>query len=111
MEQNTIQNQQQNQSSNQQGTEVASLVLGITSVVLSLSIYGSKFFFFKTMIGCTCGVIGLILGIASNKKEKNRMATAGIVLSIIGLILFLLLLVACSACALVGCISLFAIAD
>jgi hypothetical protein len=58
------------------------------------------------MVACTCAVIGLILGITSNKKEKNGMAIAGIVLSCIGLGIFLMSMAACTACALVGCTSL-----
>jgi len=70
---------------------VASLVLGIISVVCSF-IGGLNF------LGLVIGIVGLVLGIISKKKAPSGMATAGIVLCIIGISLTLLVLIACAAC-------------
>ena len=43
-------------------------------------------------------IVGLVLGIVGKKKNPTGMATAGIVLSIIGLILSTLVIIACIAC-------------
>lgn len=65
------------------GLAIASLVLGIVSVVFMCLWY----------IGIPCAILGLVFGILSNKAKKNGMATAGIVLSIIGFLLVALLLI------------------
>src|SRR5690554_2477100 len=57
------------------GMAVASLVLGIISVVLFCAWY----------LSLPCAVVGLILGILSLKSSDRGMAIAGLVLSIIGL--------------------------
>lgn len=65
------------------GMAVASMVLGIVAIVLSCIWY----------ISIPCAIIGLILGIMYNKKNaKSGMATAGIVCSIIALILVVVVL-------------------
>jgi hypothetical protein len=60
------------------GKAIASLVLGIVSCIF-IFIPG------YSLIGIIPGVIGLILGISSKKTAPSGLATAGIVLSIIGL--------------------------
>ncbi len=70
------------------GFAVASLVLGIISIV-----FGCCFWY----VGIICAVIGLVLGIMANKESKSGLATAGIVLSIIALalgVLWIILLIA-----------------
>lgn len=69
---------------------VASLVLGIVSVVIS--------FFGLFWIGLITSIIGLVLGIKARKTAPSGMATAGFVLSIIGLVLSGIMLVACVGC-------------
>ncbi|MDP2843119.1 MAG: DUF4190 domain-containing protein, partial [Acetobacterium sp.] len=65
---------------------IASLVLGIVSLV-------SIWFSYFTIIGIICAVIGLIFAIQIRKAgemegfKPNSMATAGLVLNIIGLAL------------------------
>ena len=73
---------------------VASLVLGIISLVIGLFSAGALGWF-----GAILAIIGIVLG-ASGKKdpEKKGIATAGLVCSIIGLVLCLLLYIACVAC-------------
>ena len=69
---------------------IASLVLGIISLVLS--------FFGLGMISVFTVIIGIILGVLGRKDpEKKGMATAGLVCSIIALVLGIVMWVACAA--------------
>ena len=68
---------------------VASLVLGIVSVVLG---------FFGGWLSIVCGVIGIVLG-ALGKKKAAKCAVGGLVLSIIGTVLGTITFLACVACA------------
>lgn len=73
---------------------VASLVLGIIAIVIGLFTAGSL-----GWLGAIIAIIGIVLGALGKKNpEKSGIATAGLVLSIIGLILCLLLYIACAAC-------------
>lgn len=75
----------------------ASLVLGIVSLVCI-------WFGYFTLIGIACAVVGLIFGIQIRKAAQlesfkpSSMATAGFILSIIGLALCSLAFIACVAC-------------
>ena len=69
---------------------VASLILGIVSIVFS--------FIGLFIPGLLVGILGLVLGIMAKKKAPSGMATAGLVLSIVGVSLTLLVLIACAAC-------------
>lgn len=69
---------------------IASLVLGIISVVWSC--------FGGTWLSAIVGIVGIILG-AVGKKNAAKCSAAGLVLSIIGSVLGLLLYIACVACA------------
>ena len=72
---------------------VASLVLGIVSVVVAVFISGFGW------VGTIIGIVGIVLGALAKKKDPtNKMGTAGLVLSIIGTVLGILLYVACVAC-------------
>ena len=67
------------------GLAVASLILGIVSVTCCFCTYG------------VAGIIGLILGIVGKKQKpgvKSGLATVGIILSIIGLVLAVIFIVA-----------------
>ena len=66
-----------------QGKAIASLVLGIICIVFSTSFF----------IGLPCAVVGLVLGILAKRQRAGGMATAGIVLSGIGLFLSLIIVV------------------
>lgn len=70
---------------------IAALVLGIISVVIA------TFFSWAGWIGVILGVVGIILG-ALGKKNGAKCATGGLVLSIIGTSLAVLLWLACAAC-------------
>jgi len=73
---------------------IGSLVLGIISVALGIIIPGYGF------IGGICGIVGIILAVLGKKQDpsKKGMCTAGLVLSIIGTALSLILWIACMAC-------------
>ena len=73
---------------------IASLVLGIIAVIIGLFSAGSL-----GWAGAIMAIIGIILGVLGRKEpEKSGIATAGMVLSIIGLVLCLILYIACVAC-------------
>lgn len=75
---------------------VASLVLGIVSIVLGTFSAGTL-----GWAGAIMGIVGIILGSSARKNspiEKRGMATAGLVCSIIGTVLCLILYIACAAC-------------
>lgn len=80
-------NQQQfynnNINNSNNGKGVASMILGIVSLVIC-SCYG---------LGIIPAIIGLVLGIQQNKTNKVSVGTAGIVLSIIGIIFNALMLI------------------
>lgn len=78
------------------GMGVASLVLGIISIVLN--------FFGYSWIGLILGIVGIVLGVNAKKKNPSGIASAGLVVSIIGTVLCALIFVACVAC--VGIIGL-----
>ena len=78
---------------------VASLVLGIISLVWALVIPAVK------IIAIILGVIGIILGALGRKDpERKGIATAGLVLSILGLIFGIITWIACVG-AVAGCAS------
>ena len=70
---------------------VASLVLGIISTIWGV-ILPSK------IIGAIIGIVGIVLGAVVKKNDpSNGMATAGLVLSVVGTVLCLIISVACAA--------------
>ena len=71
---------------------VASLVLGIISLVCAIFFAGFQW------VGAIVGIIGIVLGALGRKDpEKKGMATAGMVCSIIGFVLSIILYLACAA--------------
>lgn len=66
------------------GFAVASLVLGIVSVVLCCC----------TWVGVICGIVGLVLSILARKAGNTEtICKAGLILSIVGLALSVILLI------------------
>ena len=75
------------------GAATASMVLGIIAVVF-------WFFGWGALVSVICGIIGLILASSSKKAGfDGGTRTAGLVLSIIGLIGGAIVFLACVACA------------
>lgn len=73
---------------------VASLVLGIISIIIGLFSGGGL-----GWVGAIIGIIGIILGAQGKKVQEQRgIASAGFICSIIGTILCILMYVACIAC-------------
>ena len=73
---------------------VASLVLGI--IALLIGIFSSGLL---GWLGAIVAIIGIVHGaLGRNNHEAKGLATAGLVCSIIGLILCLILYIACAAC-------------
>ena len=69
---------------------IASLVLGIISLVLSFCGLG--------IISVFTAIVGIVLGTLGRKDpEKKGMATAGLVCSIIALVIGVIMWIACAA--------------
>lgn len=67
------------------GKGIASMILGIASIITVCSVYG--------IISFICGIIGLVLSKLSEKAsglQRNGFATAGLICSIIGIAISLL---------------------
>lgn len=73
------------------GLAIASLVLGIVAIVFS-------FIGLSIPFGLIIGIVGIILGVMAKKKNPCGMATAGLVLSIIGTVLCAIVFIACMSC-------------
>ena len=72
---------------------IASLVLGIVSLVCGFFLAGFQW------VGAIVGLIGIILGALGRKNpEQKGVSTAGLVCSIIGFVLCIILYIACVAC-------------
>lgn len=82
--------------SNTKGKSIASLILGIASVAL-------PWFGFSSILSLIASIVGIILSTQVRKcnDENKNMATAGLVLSIIGIVLSGIMLVCaiCTVCA------------
>ncbi len=74
---------------------IASLVLGIVALLITLltgGIFG--------WVGAIIAIIGIVLGVlGKNEPENEGMAKAGMIISIVALVLSILIYVACIACA------------
>lgn len=73
------------------GKAIASLVCGIVSLVC-------LFFGYGALLGIILAIVGLVLGINAKKEAPSGMATAGVILSIIGLASCAIIFLACVAC-------------
>ena len=82
------------------GMAIGSLVCGILSLffgfVLAWTIYAPP-------IGLVCGIVGLIMGIMGGKKMKmagfpSGISTAGLIMSIIGIVLSAIFTLSCTVC-------------
>lgn len=74
---------------------VASLVLGIISLVMAFIIPGAT----VKWIGAIMALIGIILGVYGRKDpEKRGIATGGMVCSIVGFVACIIVVIACASC-------------
>ena len=61
------------------GLQIGALICGIAAIVLSCCCYG--------ILSIILGIVGAILAVNGNKQGKNGVGTAGLVCSIIGIVL------------------------
>jgi hypothetical protein len=80
------------ENSGASGTAIASLVLGILSLICAL-------FGWSSIAGLVFGIIGVVLGAKARKEAQTGLATAGFVCSLLGMILCAVGLVCAIACA------------
>ena len=66
---------------------ITSLILGIVSLVLMLLVLTIEISF--GILPIICAIVGIVIGIMQNKKEKDLKATIGIILCVIYIILFI----------------------
>ncbi len=71
---------------------IAALVLGIVSLAIAVIFPAIGW------VGAIAGIVGIILGAIAKKNGQKGAATAGLVLSIIGAALALVMYLACAAC-------------
>ena len=89
-------NYPQQPAGGKKGIAIAGLVLGVIGLVfMCIPLF--------QWIGMIAGLIGLILSIIGKKQGAGGVATAGLVCSIIALILSTIFFIACVVC--VGCVA------
>ena len=75
------------------GLAIASLVLGIVSLVL---VAAFSWMLWGSIAGLCVGIVGTILGVMGRKNDTGRtMATAGMILSIIGIAIGAICFISC----------------
>ena len=80
------------------GLSIGGLVLGIISLVMA--VFGALFLgIFGYIAAILTGIVGIILSVLGKKKNPSGAATAGLVLSLIGLILGAIFFISCAICA------------
>ena len=86
MEQNNMQQMPMNQNNNSMGLSVASMVLGICSLV---------FMCFIPYLPIITSIVGIVLAALAlkNKQAGKGMAIAGLVLSIIALVIYIVCII------------------
>ena len=70
---------------------IAALVVGIAAMVFAFTLG-------LNLLAPILGIAGIILAVAARKEEKSPASTAGLILSIIGLVLGLLSWMVCALC-------------
>ena len=89
------------------GPAIASLVLGILSILCAFSTFGN----YSPVLGIIAAIVGVVLGAKARKLNQTSLATAGFVTSIIGIVLngigFLCLIACAGAIGVAGCAGLF----
>lgn len=65
---------------NNNSSGVASVILGILSIVFGLTV------FVGTLAGLVTGFIGMFFAISQIRSNKNKWSTAGLILSIVGIL-------------------------
>lgn len=94
---------------NGKGMSVAALVLGIVSIVLA-------WFYMINTIALVTGIVGIVMAVKGKKaalesQSPTGMATAGLVLSIVGLCFAVIGFLSCTVCVLCAANTLSGIAS
>ena len=78
---------------------ITSLVLGIVSIVLSCCCSGT--------ITLICGIVGIVFwyNAKDSKGEREGMANAGMICSIVGIVLSIIILILVFACGVLGSVA------
>ena len=84
------------ENNSSKGLSIAALVLGI--IACAVPWWGLVW----GIIGLICGIVGLILAINAKKRGGAGIATAALILSIVGIVLSIIGTIACGICALVA---------
>ena len=77
---------------------IVGLVFGIVSIC-------SFYIPFWNIIGLVLGIVGLVLSLKARKEAPNGLSTAGLICSIIGLVLCAIGFFSCTICSICTCIS------
>ena len=86
-------------TSPQEGGDSHSRGYAITSLACGIGSLACIWYSYSTVVGIAAGIVGLIFGIKANKLQKQGMATAGVITSIVGLTLSAISFSACTLCA------------
>lgn len=81
------------------GLATASVVCGILSLVFLIMQFSLWFLIFPAIIGLILGIVAIVTGISAKKKGViGGMATAGLVMGIIGMALNIIVFLGCLIC-------------
>ena len=81
-----------------QGLAIASLVIGIASILFSFTIVFAIVFVISSVVGILLAVTAKQRNNAAGHSGANGLATAGLVLNIIALVLSASIFLICTAC-------------
>lgn len=81
---NTVNGSSQQAPKQTNALAIVALVMGILSIVINCCLTG---------VGIIPGIAGIVCAILSKKQGKSGMATAGLICSIIGIVLGVILLI------------------
>lgn len=90
------------------GKAIAGLILGIVALLCALNI--ADLIPFSNLLGLPVAIVGLVLSISGGKSLKannlpSGIATAGLVIGIIAVVLTAILFVVCGICDILDCIA------
>lgn len=83
MDNQNFQNNSYEQPQKNDTLAIVSLILGIASIIMCCIPY----------LGIALGIGGIICSVMSSKKQKSGLATAGMVCSIIGIVIAVLMII------------------
>ncbi len=76
---------------------------GFVCSLLSVIAFIAGFFtFWSWLVGLVLAIVGLVLSVMGAKQNKNGLATAGLVLGILGIVFNAIFFISCGVCVLVA---------